>query len=58
MLVNVDYFGLNAFYVKRDAAMNRLRELTAQEGWRPHYGRRKSWQEQFREFDYLEFEEI
>ncbi len=32
-------YGLNAFFVRSDINLNKLRELNICEGWEPHYGR-------------------
>lgn len=55
-LVNTDYYGINAFYVKRSECAGKLRELSIAEAFRPHYMRGGSWQEQFKEIENLEFE--
>lgn len=32
-------YGLNAFFVRNDCTLNKLKELTCEEGWQPHYSR-------------------
>jgi hypothetical protein len=57
-LVATDYYGINAFFVKRSEILNKLKELNVADAWRPHGQRNGSWQEQFFEIKDLEYEEV
>ena len=57
-LVATDYYGINAFFVKRSEILNNLKELNVAEAWRTHGQRNGSWQEQFNVLKDMEFEEV
>lgn len=57
-LVAVEFYGVNAFFVKRELCVDKLRELTAAEAWRPHQMRGVDWQNQFNVLKDMEFEEV
>ena len=57
-LVATDYYGINAFFVKRSECTDKLRELSAGEAWRTHGQRNGSWQEQFNVMKDMEFETV
>lgn len=57
-LVATETQGINAFFVKRSECAGKLRELTAQEAWKPHATRGGMWQSQFMNIEKMEYETI